>query len=176
MSTDPLNRTPLDADPFGTDAPRRSRRAALARARVVAAVVALAAVSWSASWAGFVFARGIPGECGGDAPPCPPGTGSAAGGLLASVFLLPIGAALAGRRRPEAGPAALALASAGAAVGVFSSRFVADPMTEATTATIWATAILGGAAVLFALVALALLLWGDALAAPDDPPPPEDGG
>ncbi|MBB4663089.1 hypothetical protein [Conexibacter arvalis] len=128
--------------------------------RVPVAIVLIVAAACLMAWGGFVLARGMPGECGGDAPPCPPGSMSAVLGVTASVFaLLPLGIALGASRFPEIAPAAVALAAAGAAAGVFSSRFVADPITDATSATWWATGVLGGIAVVAAAIAvLAFLL------------------
>lgn len=136
----------------------RSPLRAAARLRGPAAVVLIVAGACLSCWGGFVMARGVPGECGGDAPPCPPGSASASLGLMVTVFaLLPLGAVLRGRRSPETAPAAVALAAAGAAVGIFSSRFVAAPVTDATAATWWATGVLVAVAVIAATIALLLL-------------------
>jgi hypothetical protein len=137
-------------------------RATAARLRGPAAVVLIVAGACLACWAGFVFARGMPAECGGDAPPCPPGSTAAFTGLMASgLVLLPLGVVLRGSRCPETAPAAIALAAAGAAAGVLGSRFVAAPITDATAATWWATAVLGGIAVVAGAIALLLVVLPD---------------
>jgi len=151
------------------------RRRTVARVRSSLAWVLMVVGAGLVSWFGFVAARGMPNECGGDALPCPPGTTSAFTALFASLFVLfPLAVALGGRRRPETAPAAVALATAGAAVGIFCSRFVADPITDATASTYWASGILGGIALVALTIALLLVALaggeGDELAGgePDD--------
>lgn len=129
----------------------------LARLRTIAAGTLIALGPGGVAWFAFVYARGVPGECGGDAPPCPPGTGSAFAALMVAVLVLfPVGMALAGRRRPELHALAISLGFGAIAVGVLVSRFVADPITTSTATTWWFAGITGAIAVLGLVVALVL--------------------
>lgn len=129
----------------------------LARLRIVLAGTLIALGPGGVAWFAFVYARGVPGECGGDAPPCPPGTGSAFFALMLSVLVLfPVGMALAGRRRPELHAIAIALGFGAIAVGVLVSRFVADPITTSTTVTWWFAGVTGAVSLLALLSALVL--------------------
>lgn len=131
--------------------------------RTAVGATALAALGGCTAWSSFVIARGVPGECGGDAPACPPGSASAFVVLMiAAVVLFPAGVALVGRRRPELWAAGVALGFGGIAVGVLASRFVADPITTSTTVTWWFAGVTGTIAVLALLAALALAVPDDA--------------
>jgi hypothetical protein len=129
----------------------------LARLRIVLAGTLIALGPGGVAWFAFVYARGVPGECGGDAPPCPPGTGSAFFALMLAVLVLfPVGMALAGRRRLELHALAIALGFGAIAVGVLVSRFVADPITTSTTVTWWFAGVTGTISLLALLAALVL--------------------
>ncbi|WP_022929120.1 hypothetical protein [Patulibacter americanus] len=132
--------------------------------RAVVGVLVLAVGCALLSRGAFFVAR-APAECGGDAGPCPDGLGGAlVGGVLAFIFVVPAGAALAVRRVPLVPAAAAALASGAIAAGVYTARFVADPVTDATVVTWIITALFGGVAVLVGLGAL-LSAGGKATAA-----------
>lgn len=129
----------------------------LARLRTIGAATLIALGPGGVAWFAFVSARGVPGECGGDAPPCPPGTGSAFAALMVAVLVLfPLGMALAGRRRPELHALAISLGFGAIAVGVLVSRFVADPITTRTATTWWFAGVAGTIALLGLLTALIL--------------------
>jgi hypothetical protein len=106
-------------------------------------------------WAAFQILRG-PGTCGGDgAVACPDGFLFAVLGGFASFFLvIPVGIALSPK---VAGlPSAVGiLISGGLAATVYSSRFVADPITEGTVGTWIVVGILGTITVLLLLSLLA---------------------
>lgn len=129
----------------------------LARLRMILAGTLIALGPGGVAWFAFVYARGVPGECGGDAPPCPPGTGSAFFALMLAVLVLfPVGMALAGRRRLELHALAIALGFGAIATGVLVSRFVADPITTSTTVTWWFAGVTGAVSLLALLSALIL--------------------
>lgn len=131
------------------------------RVRTGVAIVLMVLGACAMTWAGFVLARGVPGECGGDAPACPPGSTTAFFALFATIFLLmPVAVALAGRRRPELWPMTFALGFGGLAVGIFSARFVADPITDSTATTWWFVGVTGTLAVLATLAAVTVALVG----------------
>ncbi|MCK9247770.1 MAG: hypothetical protein M0P31_02165 [Solirubrobacteraceae bacterium] len=139
----------------------------LGAARVTGAVL-LVATGPLAAWGTFVPARGMPGECGGDAPPCPPGSMSAILALMVAWFvLLPVGALLVGRR-PAPILAGVAVLTGGMAAGVLASRYIADPVTHATRTTWWFVAILGTASVVCAAAAIVLAGRGRHAAIADD--------
>ncbi|MEV3963368.1 hypothetical protein AB0M34_21135 [Nocardia sp. NPDC050193] len=129
------------------------------RVRTACGIALIVLAGCLCSWAGFVFSRGFSGNCGGDYPPCPPGTGSAFFSLLAAILAcIPAGLALAGRTYPELYCAAVSLAAGGLAIGVFSSRFVADPITTGTTATWIFSGITGTIAIIAILAGFAVAL------------------
>jgi hypothetical protein len=126
-----------------------ARRPSVVRALV--GVLVLAAGGALLSRGAFFVAR-APAECGGAAGACPDGfVGALVGGILAFIFVVPVGAALAVRRMPAVPAAAAALGSGAVAAGVYTARFVADPVTDATVGTWILTVLFGGVAVLLGL-------------------------
>lgn len=119
--------------------------------RALLGVLVLAAGCALLSRGAFFVAR-VPSECGGAAGACPDGLVEAlVGGVVAFIFVVPVGAALAVRRMPAVPAAAAALGSGAIAAGVYAARFVADPVTDATVVTWILTGLFGGVAVLLAL-------------------------
>jgi hypothetical protein len=126
-----------------------ARRPSVVRALV--GVLVLAAGCALLARGAFFVAR-APAECGGAAGACPDGfVGALVGGILAFIFVVPVGAALAVRRVPAVPAAAAALGSGAVAAGVYTARFVADPVTDATVGTWILTVLFGGVAVLLGL-------------------------
>lgn len=130
-----------------------------ARCRLVVGGASIVVGTCLVTFGAFVHARGVPGECGGDAVPCPPGTATGSLGMALAIFLLlPAGAVLAARRRPEMALAAAGLPFAGVAAAVFTSRFVADPITTSTRTTWWFVGVCGTTAAVLLAIALLLVL------------------
>lgn len=125
-------------------------RAALRVTRITIGFIATTLGSVFIPAAVFLFSRGVPGECGGDAPACPAEAVAAWTLAVIGVMVLCAGAAIAGVAGFSTSSIflmALALASAGSCAAVLLSRFVADPITT----TIWPTV---GFAAFFGLAAL----------------------
>lgn len=166
MSAAPLDvdEAPPEEAPDAAAPPSRWRQA---RPLLALGIVLIVLGACLVALGAFVLSRGMPGECGGDAPACPPGSVAGMLGAALSLFLLlPLGVALAGYRRPEIASMSVALVFGGIAIGVFVSRFVADPITAGTSSTWWWTAITGTIALLAAARSFSVV----GRAEPDPPP------
>ncbi|MEV3964579.1 hypothetical protein AB0M34_27455 [Nocardia sp. NPDC050193] len=82
--------------------------------------------------------------------------------FVALMVLVPLGVMIAWKEHPELLPTAVALVFGGIAVGVFTSRFIADPITERTTPTWWWVGVTGGLAAIAIVAAISVVvLRGD---------------
>lgn len=76
--------------------------------------------------------------------------------MIALFICLPGGVLLTARRRPEMWCAATALTFGGLAAGVFTARFLADPVTTHLAAPLWFCAITATIALVAAAIAVIL--------------------